>query len=1353
MEQKIIYGFRMLMLKLVSKNILILFLFALTVNIGAAITGIYSLKPAHASDTSFLTNVNNPNVMIFLDTSGSMMWNKDVLWKNSSSSGYDRPESWARTWVIGRNGQPKRIGSYVWAPGSNSMFSKIYNAKLAISNIVNSPEFSNLNFAFASFQQTYNGGQENMCVYSDDESFQNTPNAPHYAVPGTTAGGTPDETGRLEAYNNPNYPFALFYYGGSGNNYILTLNNYLNYSYNGWQSVSINGYAGCPNTINSQGTTYYFISYDYSGEAPEGEPYITWASPWVVYVPLSVDGTLNPLNNTDTVPAGANTTNSTDPYFEPAKVASNAINWLLWKAPIYGNNAIDPDGNVISGLKAGGGTPTADSVADMYGYFQNSLQTDSAKACRRNFSIIITDGEANDGCRWSPLDVPSSPLNIYTDNTNGNLCQYGGNARNGIPSSETPQEVYDLYNLDTSYPIELFIIGFGYANNVGSGTYIQEVANAGVGINPGTINNPVYLNGIPNISATVKNNAGTLLQIPPSLFGTTDGVQIGDTISDNGWQSSDCETKNNDSGSYSNGFQCAVITAVYPDSNEILLSNSLASPTNPLTLSGTVYLAYNLNELQSSLTTIFNQIEKQTASFTSPVVNETSSQQYVYYTNFKSLNQPLWGEGNIYLFGLNSQDQLVGPYGPAIGANGQIITSDSYWDNGNGAGGLLQSEPASSRDVLTSYLDTQTGTQQTINVNPVSTSSGNSNLDSMLNVSSGSTSPDYYGTVCPGSSSVSACASDILNFVLDPDSSTDNWKLGAIFHSNPVLVGPPPFPYASSSYQAFKQEYAVTNPRNEVLYVGANDGMLHAFNAGSWDSSTDSYTYGTGAEIFGYIPPNLLPKITAWYDSSIGVGTALNFPEFVDSTPDASDVFFNNIFPDYVSGGTETAESPEINTVDDSEYSINQNSLQNSWHSVLLGGERNGGTYYYALGVTNPSSSSYPDPLWNITDGSMGNTWSKPYISYICLPNPDYSKTNGEAGICGNDPDPNTSSPVLNPQYVKTYTAFIGGGYSSNNSLGDALYALYAEPNPVNNGTSANPDYIDEQILWEFNSSNDSNMKYSIPSSIAPVLSQNFRVEGFYAGDLGGQLWSVNIPYGSAPYAAKGTSNWDVCRVFDSDASTADPLNIFFSPAITTDTLGNFWIFFGTGNREDLNEVTASRNNEFIAINSTQLGGPLMCPSGGPINESNLVNQTGVSGSTTNLSNVQAADGWYITLSQGEKVTSAPVVYDGIVYFTTFTPSSVQDACGYGTSKLYALSYLNGGGTILVSTSGTISIINNATASSGAAQSTVVGSGVASAPTIANNYIGVTTSTGKVFRQKIPALPSKVTPTSWFEEP
>ncbi len=1161
--------------------------------------------------------------------------------------------------------------------------------------------------------------------------------------------------------------------------------------------------------------------------------------PWNLYIPNTtyINGSGN-LSASQSITVSSNSSNSTDPYFDPENVASPALDWLLWDAPIYNNNIkncqiIDttfgkriecssslstrnvenPDGNPVTGLKAGGGTPMADSVGDMYGYFQNSLNADSAETCgRKNFAIIITDGEANAGCNENALTIPNSPLAIPSCSTPDNI-----NNPNGVPSAYTPYEVYDLYNLSLSkskYPIELFMIGFGYSNAVGSGTYIQGMANAGAGINPEA--NP---DGITKISATVQNSAGTLLEIPTTLFGTKNSVLVGDTISDNGWQSSDCEVNNNYSDSYTK--DCATITAVYPNSNEILLSNSLAKTPSDLTLtlSGTVYLAYNLTDLESSLTTIFNQIEKQTASFTSPVANETSTGQYVYYTDFKSLNQPLWGEGNIFLFKLNSTCPsgftlnssgnecvepapvpatcpsgstlnslgteciappytLSGPYGSAVGANGQILTGDSYWDNGNGAGGLLQSNSGSSRYVLSSYLNPSSGSQDTETINSsntaVSSSSGNSVLQTLLGVTAANTS-----TICPSvttanpatSAEVTACTADILNFVLDPDSSTDKWKLGAIFHSSPVIVGPPAFPYSSSSYQLFKQEYTTTNPRNVVLYVGANDGMLHAFNAGSWDSSTNSYTYGTGAEVFGYIPPNLLPKITSWYDSSIGVGTKLNFPEFVDSTPVASDVFFSNIFNEYVNNGTSTGETTP-NSIDGSNYPLNQSSLQNSWHTVLVGGERNGGNYYYALGITNPSSSSYPDPLWNITDSSMGNTWSKPYVSYVCLPNPYYKNGNSiTANVCGNNPETPDSS--LAPEFIKTYAAFIGGGYSSTNSLGNALYALYVEPNPVNTGTSAAPNYTDEQILWEFPSAKDlnSNMKYSIPSAVTPVLSQNFRIEGFYAGDLGGQMWSVNIPDGSAPYKPSGASNWDACRIFASEygntatypASEYPPLNIFFSPATSTDTSGNFWVYFGTGNREDLNEVITSRNNEFIAINTTAIGGPLTCPSGGPINESDLVNQTGVSGSTENLTDVQSADGWYITLrgillpdgkySGGEKVTSVPIVYDDIIYFTTFTPSSATNACGYGTSKLYALNYLNGGGTILVSSSG-ITINAAASTLSGAVQSTTIGSGVASAPVITNNgYLDITTSTGNVFTQQIPSLPSKVTPTSWFQEP
>ena len=1227
------------------------------------------VKQSSASDTSLLTNLNNPNVLIFLDTSGSMMWNEGVNWSGSGTppSGYDAPESWSGGGA-----------SFVWAPGSNSVFSKIYNAKMALAQIVTDPSFSNLNFAFASFDQTdaTSPGTTNKCIYAtaaspyDGLTFTNPASAAYY--PGSPGGpGEPDHSGAYNNGTNPDYPFVSNF---------------------------------CTGPSNLSGK--YFISYDYKDYITNNYLAIKSDSgtsfPWDLYVPLSTDGTLSYLTGTT---VASNTNNSTDPYFDPAPIAGPAINWLLWTAPIY-NGLLDPAGAQVLGLKAGGGTPMYAMAYNMIKYFTNSLSADSATACRRNFNIIITDGEANDDL-----------------------------------AANTPSELYTLYtSVDKTYPIETFIIGFGYSGGISGPVYIQGMANAGAGIDPTA--NP---SGV-SFSATVGSSPTTLV-LPSSAFSSTNGVLVGDTISDNGNESDDCEAANNNSGVYANGNDCAVVTGIYPNTDEVLLSNSLSSAfttagSGTVTVSGTVYLTFNYEQLINSLTTIFDQIEAQSASFTSPVVHQVyNSNGDVYYSNFKALNQPLWGEGNIFLFKLNSQGQLIGPNGPAVTANGQIITSDSYWYNGNGAGGALQTEPPSSRYIITGNINSTNGDSTTIGFN----TGNDTNLEGLLGLSS-----TNYLSVCPSLSATSpesACADDIINFVLNPDSATDNWKLGAIFHADPVLIGPPPYPYSSSSYQAFKAQYAT---RRQVLVAGANDGMLHGFDAGSWDSTTSSYTDGTGAELFGYIPPNFLdtpganltacvpsdtsitlPEISCWYESSISKPSIF---EFVDSTPSVNDVFFGNVF-----NGT-------ANSLDASNYPISTGTPVSSWHTVLVGGERNGGTSYYAVGLTNPANagSTYPDPLWSFTDTSttapMGNTWSKPLISYVCLPNPNYSANAGGTGVCGNNPNP--PSPLIAPEYVKTYSAFIGGGYSSANSAGQAVYSLYVEPNPVNTGTTSAPNYVDEQELWKFDSSNDSNMTYSIPSSISPVLSGNFRLQAFYVGDLGGQLWAFNIPDGVAPYDNAGKSNWTGCRVFDSDASTTAPLNIFFPPAISYDASGNLWLYFGTGDRENLTAVNTTRDNELIGLNTIGTQGVGECAAkGGPYNETNLTNETNTSGIGTVTS-----DGWYITLSQGEKAVGSPLVYDQIVYFVTYTPSASSAACGYGTAKLYAVYYLNGGGTI--TTSNTISN----TATSGA-QSETIGSGVPSAPVISNGNLIITTSTGAILTQKIPSLPSKLTPTSWFQLP
>jgi type IV pilus assembly protein PilY1 len=164
--------------------------------------------------------------------------------------------------------------------------------------------------------------------------------------------------------------------------------------------------------------------------------------------------------------------------------------------------------------------------------------------------------------------------------------------------------------------------------------------------------------------------------------------------------------------------------------------------------------------------------------------------------------------------------------------------------------------------------------------------------------------------------------------------------LGDIVNSSPVVVGEAKGQYSDSTdpgYEAFK---ATTASRKKMVYVGANDGMLHAFDEAS------------GNELWAYIPSFV-------YSSDPDKGLRMltkkdpffKHQMFVDSTPVAADV---NI------GG--------------------------SWKTILVGGLGKGGKGYYAIDVTSPSSiSSESDAaakvLWEFTDAQMGYSYGKPLIA------------------------------------------------------------------------------------------------------------------------------------------------------------------------------------------------------------------------------------------------------------------------------------------------------------------------------------------------------------------------------------
>jgi type IV pilus assembly protein PilY1 len=186
-----------------------------------------------------------------------------------------------------------------------------------------------------------------------------------------------------------------------------------------------------------------------------------------------------------------------------------------------------------------------------------------------------------------------------------------------------------------------------------------------------------------------------------------------------------------------------------------------------------------------------------------------------------------------------------------------------------------------------------------------------------------------------------------------------NSVLGDIVNSSPVFVGAPnqryPNAIAPSSYSAFRTAQA---SRAKTIYTGANDGMLHAFDA------------TTGEERFGFIPHSVFSRLYKLTDPNY----AHEF--YVDGTPTVLDA--------YVGG---------------------------AWRTVLAAGLNKGGQGVFALDVTNPVvTEADADSLfmWEFTDAEdadLGYTYSRPSIvkmrdgTWVAIFGNGYNNTDNNYGL------------------------------------------------------------------------------------------------------------------------------------------------------------------------------------------------------------------------------------------------------------------------------------------------------------------------------------------------------------------
>lgn len=384
-----------------------------------------------------------------------------------------------------------------------------------------------------------------------------------------------------------------------------------------------------------------------------------------------------------------------------------------------------------------------------------------------------------------------------------------------------------------------------------------------------------------------------------------------------------------------------------------LCSSGTDPETNALT--GYAFIATSAAGLTTALKTAIAQIKSGSYTRSAPVVTQQGDRVYVGFYDL-----PYW-KGHLEAFSVNS--------------SGVVDFSSALFDAGaNMASG---GTPGTRGTVYTANAATVAGTQCVPQAgSPVAFA------DTTAVLTTGTCQATLHGGIDINGSGGAANAADaqtVINFTLNPqygaasapypyvgvrDSTTSAWKLGDIFHSTPAVVGPPGENYTFDNYSSFKTDNA---GRTTMVYVGGNDGMLHAINA------------STGVEQWAYVPNAVLGSLR---------DLRIDHKYLADGTPVVADVCVGS--------------SPC------------------TWKTVLVSGLRDGGNKYFAIDVTNPTS---PQVLWETGHGKMGNTWSRPAIGRVAAPGNSFKWV----AFAGGGINPSSGDPKIFAIDISDGSIYYGG--------------------------------------------------------------------------------------------------------------------------------------------------------------------------------------------------------------------------------------------------------------------------------------------------------------------------------------
>jgi type IV pilus assembly protein PilY1 len=460
---------------------------------------------------------------------------------------------------------------------------------------------------------------------------------------------------------------------------------------------------------------------------------------------------------------------------------------------------------------------------------------------------------------------------------------------------------------------------------------------------------------------------------------------------------------------------------------------------------------------------------------------------------------------------------------------------------------------------------------------------------------------------------------DIYDENKDGKTTDERHKLFDIYHSGIVKVDPPAASRTDALYRQFLTDH---QNRQTVIYAQSNAGMVHGFNDVTVGSNI------AGDERFAFIPPNVLG------------GNRLRGLRWADGASSYSDGKVS--YPRYLADGPLIAEDVLIGTGDNRQY-----------RTVLMGLLGLGGAGLYALDVTSPDA---PNLLWAV-ENSIYKWGSSKKVELIGENDSNvlYWKANGSTLSYSAHPHKPAQDESFDEKFdyrnlrLTVSTPFIG-------KLSTGAFAFVVgngSAGPVNENPAGEVfigNIENGEIIKKFTTSTNSPIVSPVGVLYEGVLGN---IGSFFAGDVSGKIFRFDV-------SDTDKSKWAHYTVFDLKS------NVGISYSLdATRLLGRLWLFAGTGDLEGY-LGSESANHFFIAADIAGI-----TSASTPLGVSSL-EKLDPDDAEDSLPSDTTKSGWYIPFKTSEKMSTPPLVYNGYVFFATFTPD--KDVCSdSGTSRLYSM--------------------------------------------------------------------------------